>query len=386
MSLVFPAPPIPIDDAPIKVDLVSLPSSGDLAAIWTDLEARSDRSFFLSWTWIGTWLSMIDCCPELLVARRRGDIVGLGLVRARRKTRHRLLPIWTVFLNQTGDDYQDVITIEYNDILADRSCHASVRQACLRFLIDHDRFGGRKAGEVVLGGIDGRLQYPIERLGRPILERAAAGSAFVDLKTLRQEGKPFLQGLKPSTARRVRRSLALYRERGPLELRAAASLDEALVFFDRCGLFHQARWTARGKPGAFAYPFFVDFHRRLIRTALPTGQAELVEVAAAGEPIGYLYNFLDRSRVSYYFSGFRFEDDNRLKPGLVSHTLCIERHLERGMDVYDFMAGDQRYKLELGQPGPEIVSFAIQRPNWMLAAERPLRRFKQKLSEVPRRG
>ena len=386
MSLVFPAPPRPIDDAPIQVELVPLPPEHDLAAIWTELEARSDRSFFLSWTWIGTWLSMIDCRPELLVAHRHGDIVGLGLMRARRKTRHGLLPIWTVFLNQTGDDHQDVITIEYNDVLADRRYHAPVRQACLRFLIDHGRFGGRKAGEVVLGGIEGKLQNPIERLGRPVHERAAAGSAFVDLKALRHDGKPFLQGLKTSTARRVRRSLALYRDRGPLELRTAGTVDEALAFLDRCGAFHQTRWTARGKPGAFAYPFFVDFHRRLIRTALPLGQVELVEVAAAGEPIGYLYNFLDRGRVSYYFSGFRFEDDNRLKPGLVCHTLCIERHLERGMDVYDFMAGDQRYKLELGQPGPEIVSFAIQRPNWMLTAERPLRRLKHVLGEVRRRG
>ena len=47
------------------------------------------------------------------------------------------------------------------------------------------------------------------------------------------------------------------------------------------------------------------------------------------------------------------------------------------MDVYDFMGGEQRYKFELGNSGPRIVSIAIQRPNLMLAAERPLRRLKQ---------
>ncbi|NJO39066.1 MAG: GNAT family N-acetyltransferase [Rhizobiales bacterium] len=150
---------------------------------------------------------------------------------------------------------------------------------------------------------------------------------------------------------------------------------------DASGALDRAR-----RPGAFAYPFYVAFHRRLIRAAQPSGALELVRVSAAGEPIGYLYNFLDRGRVSYYLSGFRFEQDNRLKPGLVSHALCIQRHLERGMDVYDFMAGGQRYKLELGQPGPEIVSLAVQRPNWMLAAERPLRRLKQALCEIRQRG
>jgi len=385
MSPALPAEAFTFENIQVQVELTSLPSEERLTSMWRDLEGRADRSFFLSWAWIGTWLKAIDCRPELMIARWRGEIVGLGLVHVRLKTRHRLLPIWTLFLHQTGDDDQDVITIEYNDVLADRRYRESVRGACLRFLIDHGVCGGREAGEVLLGGIDSALRSDIESLGRPVHERAKAGSAYVDLRTLRSDGLSFLDSLQASTARRVRRSMVLYRERGPLEMKVAENVDEALDFFDRCGELHQARWTARGRPGAFAYPFYVAFHRRLIQTALPLGMAELVRVTVAGEAIGYVYNFLDRGRVHYYFSGFRFSDDNRLKPGLVCHTLCIERHLDRGMDVYDFMAGDQRYKLELGQPGPEIVSLAVQRPNWMLAAERPLRRLKQALGDVRRR-
>lgn len=386
MSPALPAATLPSAEIQIQVDIIPLQEETHLASIWSNLEARADRSFFLSWTWISSWLQTIDCRPELIMARRCGEIVGLGLVHARLKTRHRLLPIWTVYLHQTGDDDQDVITIEYNDILADRRYRDDIRNACLRFLLDHGECCGQEAAEVLLGGIDAALKSSVKGLGRPVYERATAGSAFVDLKAKRSDGVPFLETLKTTTARRIRRSMALYRERGPLELKVAADLNEALEFFDRCGELHQTRWTARGRPGAFAYPFYVAFHRRLIKTALPLGQVELARISVAGEPIGYLYNFLDHRRVYYYFSGFRFEDDNRLKPGLVCHTLCIERHLARNMDVYDFMAGDQRYKLELGQPGPEIVSLAVQRPNWMLAAERPLRRLKQVLGEVRQRG
>ncbi|MEZ5934203.1 MAG: GNAT family N-acetyltransferase [Alphaproteobacteria bacterium] len=386
MASVLPTAASPLEQAPLQVDLTPLPPMDLLASLWRGLEARADRSFFLSWPWIGTWLESIDCRPELLITRLDGEVVGLALVHARLKTRHRLLPVWTLYLHQTGDDDQDVITIEYNDVLADRRCRDRVRAACMRFLVEHGAFGGREVGEVVLGGVDAALRGQIEGLGRPVHERAAAGSAVVDLSALRASGLPFLDSLKASTARRIRRSIALYEERGKLELKAASDVDEALDFFDRCGAMHQERWTARGRPGAFAYPFFVAFHRRLIRAALPHGAVELVRIAAAGEPIGYLYNFIDRGRVYYYFSGFRFDDDNRLKPGLVSHALCIDRHLERGMDAYDFMAGDQRYKLELGQPGARIVSLAVQRPNWMLAAERPLRRLKQALSVARQRG
>ncbi len=362
---------------PVQVGLDPLPPLQRLAEIWQDLETRADRSFFLSWTWIGTWLKTIPCRPRLLVARLEGQVVGLGLVHAVLRTRHRVMPVRTLLLNQTGDPAQDVITIEYNDFLIDRAHRDAVRRACLRFLAEHREIDGHEIGELALGGIESGCRAEIEALGRPVQERASAGSAFVDLARLRRRDQTFLDSLTGSTARRIRRSLALYRERGEIEVKPASSVDEALEFFECAGRLHQERWTARGQPGAFAFPYYVMFHRRLIRAGLPDGKVELMRVSAGREPIGFLYNFLDRGRVSYYFSGFRFEDDNRLKPGLVCHALCIERHLEAGMDVYDFMGGDQRYKLELGRPGPRILTLAVQLPNWMLAAERPLRRLKQ---------
>lgn len=373
---------LPSLDRQIQVDITPLPNRDALASMWRDLEQRADRSFFLSWLWIGSWLETIDDRPDLVIARLDGVVVGLGLVLAKLKTRHRLLSVWTLYLHQTGDEDQDVITTEYNDFLADRRHQDQVRRACLQFLMGHGRVDGHEIGEVLLGGLNGALRKDVEALGRPVYERAEAGSAFVDLQALRQTEKPFLDSLKATTARRIRRSTALYRERGTLEVSVAADVDEALDFFERCGALHQARWTSRGRPGAFAYPFYVDFHRRLIHAALPKGQIELVRISVEGDSIGYLYNFLDRGRVYYYFSGFRFEEDNRLKPGLVCHTLSIERHRDDGMDIYDFMGGDQRYKLELGQPGPDIVSLAVQRPNWMLAAERPLRKLKHVIDGV----
>ncbi len=364
----------------IRVTLEPLPDLDHLAALWQALEQRADNAFFLSWAWIGTWLAMISRRPELVIARVDGDVVGLGLVLSRLIVRHRLMPVWTLFLNQTGDQNQDVITIEYNDILTDRRIEQDVRSACLRFLVARRRVGGRRVGELVLGGLHEARTGDIEQLARPIRELASTGSARVDLKAIRQSGGTYQGSLKPSTARRLRRSLTLYRSRGKIELSAARSVEQALDFFESAGALHQQRWTAKGYPGAFAYPFYVDFHRRLIHMALPEGKVELVRVAVAGEPIGFLYNFLYRNRVYYYFSGFRFEADNRLKPGLVCHKLCIERHLADGMDLYDFMGGEQRYKSELGEPGPRITALAVQRPNLMLAAERPLRRLKQALA------
>lgn len=364
----------------VTVTLESLPPLDQLAELWQKLEVRADTSFFLSWTWIGTWLATISRRPELLVARADGDIVGLGLMLSRLKVRHRMMPVWTLFLHQTGDEDQDVITIEYNDFLIDRRFEQETRNACLQFLLEKREFCGRRVSELAFCGLHEIRTNDLVRLNRPLRELASTGSSRVDLAAIRRSGRGYQGGLKPSTARRIRRSLALYRSRGDIAMSSATTVEEALRYFDLAGTLHQQRWTSKGYPGAFAFPFYIDFHRRLIQSALPQGQVELIRVNAGNEPIGFLYNFLYRRHVYYYFSGFRFEADNRLKPGLVCHSLCIERHLENGMDVYDFMGGEQRYKSELGTPGPRIVAIAVQRPNLLLAAERPLRQLKQALS------
>ena len=101
--------------------------------------------------------------------------------------------------------------------------------------------------------------------------------------------------------------------------------------------------------------------------------------------IGYLYNLVYRGHVYQYQSGFRYEGDPRLKPGLVSHCLCIERHLREGSEVYDFMAGDARYKANLGKPGPDMVYLLARRPTWPLQLESALRDVKGSLSSLSQR-
>jgi len=121
------------------------------------------------------------------------------------------------------------------------------------------------------------------------------------------------------------------------------------------------------------------FHRRLIADALPRGEVEMLRASAGGEGFGWLYNFVSRGRVLFYLSGFRAEDDNRLKPGLVSHALAVERHLHSGAQVYDFMGGTNRYKTSLGQAGPDITALALQRRVPVLMLEDVARAVKTRL-------
>ena len=174
----------------------------------------------------------------------------------------------------------------------------------------------------------------------------------MDLDSLRARGSDYLSSLRPNTRQQIRRSMRLYDAAGELSATWADSAEIGLRFLDGLKTLHQNQWNARGKPGGFASAFFERFQRRLIAEALPAGAAELVQITRGDEPIGYLYNLVWQGYVHAFVSGIFFEDDNRLKPGLVCHALCIQHHLDTGASVYDFMAGDFRYKASLGEPDP----------------------------------
>jgi CelD/BcsL family acetyltransferase involved in cellulose biosynthesis len=169
----------------------------------------------------------------------------------------------------------------------------------------------------------------------------------VDLAALRAAGADAFAPLSANTRHQLRRSLRRYAEAGELSLTRARDTAEAHGFLDALAALHQARWQARGQPGAFADPRFLRFHRALLARALPRGEAELVRVAAGPQMIGYLYNFLWRGEVLAYQSGFAYPPDGQRKPGLTCHHLAIAAHLAAGAQVYDFLAGEDRYKTSL---------------------------------------
>jgi hypothetical protein len=53
--------------------------------------------------------------------------------------------------------------------------------------------------------------------------------------------------------------------------------------------------------------------------------------------------------MSAYQSGFAYRDgESHAKPGLTCHLAAIRYALDNGIDIYDFLAGDSRYKQSLG--------------------------------------
>lgn len=361
------------------IEINRLASPAALQPVWCALEARSEAPFFLSWNWIGTWLEATGVLPHVVTARRDGAVVALALVQESRRRRFGVIPARVASLHETGDARLDSIYIEYNGALRAPGETEAVFGAMLQALTAKVPAWD----ELRLSAIAAHAAQSAAATGWMVEQRAASRCFAVDLAALRARGRDYVDSLGANTRQQLRRTRRLYDARGPLELTPAQSLAEAKMFLAELKALHQHAWRRRGQAGAFATPFFARFHDRLLELLWPQGAVELLKVAAGTHVIGYLYNFIHRGSVLNYQSGFAAVDDNKLKPGLLSHALCVERHLSGTAMRYDLMAGEARYKQNLAAPHDSLVWLTLRRPTVLARAEQAARRLKRALARHP---
>ncbi|MDD2868121.1 GNAT family N-acetyltransferase [Neomegalonema sp.] len=360
----------------MRVRLEALASLEALAPLWRDLEGRAGGGFFLSWSWIGPWAALASAPLWLLRVEHEGRVVGLSLWGACVE-RRRGMKVRRLALHGSGAEEEDAVGIEYNGILAEAGLEAEVWAAGLQGLIEAR---APLWDELTASGLAPEQAARFGALGLPLRRLSETRAAHVDLAALRAEGVQDLGGylgaLGKSTREQIRRSLKLYAAQGPLALEAAREPAELLAFWEEMRPHHQARWESRGEPGAFGRPFLVRMQERLLSAA--SGEAEILRVSAGGVSFGWIYNFLEERpegrRALFYMGGFAYAGDQRLKPGLVAHALAAERYLRQGFAAYDFMAGDYRYKRNLGMEGPEMVALAVRRRRLLLEMEEAARK------------
>lgn len=340
-------------------------------AIWRELCVETPRSYFLSPGYAEVWL---DHLPEsadvrLAVVRQDGEAVAATFMGHARVVRQRVFRSDAWLLNQTGVRAQDQVYIEDNDFV----CRPGATFSLGEFLA---QLPGAWE-ELYLSGIDpksaaGRM---LEGAGRPydiyVMNRIPA--PYVDLAALAASKKDYLAALGSNTRSQVRRCYKLYEQRGKLATEIAATPAQALDIFDDLVKLHQHWWGLRGEAGAFANRWFYNFHRALIERRFESGELQLMRVRSGEATVGCIYNFVWNGAAFFYQSGFRPEEDNRLKPGYVCHTEAIRHSVASGLSVYDFMASFDEYKARMATGQRELIWARVQKPRLKFAVERAAR-------------
>jgi CelD/BcsL family acetyltransferase involved in cellulose biosynthesis len=358
---------------------VTLSRITDFAALgqrWRALEAQADGSFFQGWTWVGCLAEERFTDPVLAAATERGETIALALFNRRGR-----LP-GTLYLGESGVPARDVPYVEYNGVLCARGREMELSRLCLN-AARHAPLDGRVTilpRRLVLSGITDLALDAARDLAGEVWVRRSLPAPYVDLARLRREGADYLDGRSANTRQQVRRSDRAYAAWGPLTVRRAETVEEALGYLETLRALHQATWTVRGQPGSFADPFFGRFHRALIERGMGRGEIDLLRITAGAELIGILYNFRYRLRALAYQSGLAYAAaTGQQRPGLTCHHRAIRWCLEQGLTAYDFLAGDDRYKRSLSD-GAETLHWVEVDARWAL---RPLaRRGRSRLARL----
>lgn len=342
--------------------VATLRPAGDgqqLGDLWRRVEAEADGSVFQSWLWLGCRFDERFRRALVLTIEAEGRIVAIGLLGHGQ----RRFGLSQYCLAETGVADEDNVFIEHNGplVVRDRpAARAAWFEAALR---PHAGLGSM----LRLSGVGPDDAAAAQRAGVTDggMQRVAP---WRDLARLRATGADCLDLVSANTRQQINRAWRRYEVSGPIIVARAATVGQADAWLAALADWHRQTWEARGKAGAFAARGFERFHTALVARGVACGVVDVLRVAAGARVIGYLYNFVWRGRVSAYQSGFAYNPAQpHEKPGLVCHVAAMRHYQARGLDGYDFLAGDDRYKTSLADRSV-TMHWITAAPRWSMAA------------------
>jgi len=363
----------------IRFSVEPLGEAAGLMIEWRALHARAgDAPFFLSPAWMAAWLAGKPSHIDLSVVRGvLGEETMLLGVFGRNRRRHPpLVGASAAHFHEFGAADFDSVYVEYNDFLVAANAPAGARQGAVRAVLE----AFAREDDIVFRNVRTPLARAVDAAdaARWNVRTINPQPTFaVDLRKAQTEGAAFLASLGGSLGAQVRRSIRRYEERGALTFEIAATDPERAAAWKTLIELHEESWRRRGRRGVFSNAAFVAFHQRLMRNS--PENVHLATLKCAGEPIGCLYNFVEGGRVLNYQSGFRFEDDNQLKPGFVAHALAVRYYAGKGFSVYDLLAGEAPYKRRLAAEKEVLSTIVLEKRTGLRSGARRAARAMRKV-------
>ena len=343
---------------PQNIDAYSLKKLGEK---WTNLEAKSDNaSFFISWFWIGTWLSSLNEKAWLLEVTSDSQIIALGIFIERK------VGIWPfnktqLWLNKTGQDKLDQIWIEYNDFVIHRDCNKDIKSLIWNKIFEFEKLNCQEIHVDI-----SKHKLPKLFCGRNKMQTKGF------LKLLSKDKQELLADLSKNTRHQINRSKRILEQQGNLSLIASSDYESRKQMLDQIGSKHKEQWGITKWGSGFDNPAFCHFHENLIQQ----DKTILLRLLLDNRVIAQGYYFYYHQTVYFYLSAIEQTTDNRIKHGLVFHTMAMDYFQKLGFEQYDFLGGDARYKASLSDYSYPLYSWCLARDNWLTKLESTVRKIR----------
>lgn len=302
------------------------------------------------------WTTYSQALPEaalcIITLWRADALVGVLPLYERRE---RLGPfaVRCVGFLSTGEAEIEEICPDYLDLL----CSVDEEAACANaawHAIDGLAFDHLQLLDMPAGALLSSPAAPAE------MSRLSRGTCLV--ADLSGGFDAYLSRLSANSRQNSRRLLR-EAERAGIQFQLADQAQASDVFDELIEL-HQVRWIADGKPGVFAAPRFVVFHRAMVDRWVRNGRIVLARMSLGAQPVAILYGFVSGNRFEFYQSGVHVDGSGLLRsPGSLAHLLLMRALAERGISAYDFLRGAAPYKARLTTSATELTELRLWRTN-----------------------
>ncbi|HKV42167.1 MAG TPA: GNAT family N-acetyltransferase [Blastocatellia bacterium] len=335
----------------------------ELKPVWNPLLAQSESdTISLTWEWLTAWWAVFSTGRQLniLVVRDGQEVIALAPLIHRTVQHYGLLPFRRLELLASGEDEDDEICSEYLDFILRRGRETEAMEAIVDFLRNQDDWD-----ELLLKNLSGSspallrlLTWPEELLANGQVPDSKPG-VFIPLPASHSQ---FLDGISKSLRREIRKARRTAASQG-YQFRVIDGVDGFEESFELLIGIHQSRWSARGKPGVFASPKFLKFHRLLAPKLIENGWLKLFVLRIAGKPVAALYAFTYGNKVHLYQSGFLSGQSSVANPGTLIRDFAIEWAIGAGYKEWDFLKAEAgSYKFRWSGNTREIVNFRLAQP------------------------
>jgi len=367
----------------VSTKIITFQNIAQLKSQWLELENDSTPLFFLTWKWVGAWLSQAIQTEKLILleAKVHQNIVGLGIFTEQKIKRYGLLKRTQWFLHRTGKDENDQIWIENNNFLIKEKSKEIISQAIWHELLHNHNY----VDEFIIAIYPEKLSsfiFPTQKK-YSINELYSDSGYYLSLnKTTTFDS--YLVSLSKNTQKQIKRSNRLLNQNNNLKFSVSKNEQDNWRLLEKCKGWHIEKWHKTETPSGFLNPKFTDFHKKLMINEHTSAQTIIASLTVNDELHGCLYCFLDDNCAYFYLSAFKSITDNRIKLGLTLHTLFIKWLIENNLliEKYDFLAGEARYKKSLTNNRNEHSYIIVQKNTLKFKVENKLKQLKCKLRQI----
>lgn len=164
--------------------------------------------------------------------------------------------------------------------------------------------------------------------------------------TLPTTAQMLMQSLGPTTGYNFRRKFKRLQSNFKSEVELyRRETDDLRAAVDAFCAIHGARWKSQGHPSAFDDDHHRAFHLEVVTKFAKRDWLRMFFLRIDGTPSAVSFSFNYKKRIYMYQSNaYGSEEVMKCSPGFLVRSIAMVEGISEGMQVFDFMRGDEPYK------------------------------------------